>query len=79
MNGSETTVHTKCINDQTLRSDIFHPKCPTNVRQICTIISSYTVCVSLICLILIDLSSTFKFYDYNRISRNIVTFPKSKL
>ena len=29
MNGSETTVHTKCINDQTLRSDIFHPKCPT--------------------------------------------------
>jgi hypothetical protein len=32
MNGSETTVHTKCINDQTLRSDIFHPKCPTNLR-----------------------------------------------
>ena len=29
MNGSETTVHTKCINDQTLRSDIF----PQNVRQ----------------------------------------------
>ena len=28
------TVHSKCINDQTLRSDIFHPKCPTNVRQI---------------------------------------------
>jgi hypothetical protein len=27
----------------------------------CTIISSYTVCVSLICLILIDLSSTFKY------------------
>ena len=24
----------KCINDQTLRSDIFYPKCPTNVRQI---------------------------------------------
>ena len=28
------TVHSKCINDQTLRSDIFLPKCPTNVRQI---------------------------------------------
>jgi hypothetical protein len=50
-----------------------------NLSQVCTIISSYTVCVSLICLILIDLSSTFKFYDYNRIVRNIVTFPKSKL
>jgi hypothetical protein len=39
----------------------------------------YTVCVSLICLILIDLSNTFKFYHYNRNARNIVTFPKSKL
>jgi hypothetical protein len=28
------TVHSKCINDHTLRSDIFLPKCPTNVRQI---------------------------------------------
>ena len=28
------TVHSKCINNQTLRSDIFLPKCPTNVRQI---------------------------------------------
>ena len=28
------TIHSKCINDQTLRSDIFLPKCPTNVRQI---------------------------------------------
>jgi hypothetical protein len=28
------TVHSKCINDQTLRSDIFLPKCPTNVWQI---------------------------------------------
>ena len=26
------TVHSKCINDQTLRSDIFLPKCPTNLR-----------------------------------------------
>jgi hypothetical protein len=27
-----STVHSKCINDQTLRSDIFLPKCPTNLR-----------------------------------------------
>jgi hypothetical protein len=26
------TVHSKCINDHTLRSDIFLPKCPTNLR-----------------------------------------------
>ena len=26
------TVHSKWINDQTLRSDIFLPKCPTNLR-----------------------------------------------
>ena len=26
------TVHSKCINDQTLRSDIFLPKCLTNLR-----------------------------------------------
>jgi hypothetical protein len=31
---STDTVHSKCINDQTLRSDIFLPKCSTNVRQI---------------------------------------------
>jgi hypothetical protein len=29
-----SAVHSKCINDQTLRSDIFLPKCPTHVRQI---------------------------------------------
>jgi hypothetical protein len=28
-----STVHCKCINDQTLRSDIFLSKCSTNVRQ----------------------------------------------
>ena len=28
------TVHSMCINDHTLRSYIFLPKCPTNVRQI---------------------------------------------
>ena len=28
------TVHSKCINDHTLRFDIFLPKYPTNVRQI---------------------------------------------
>jgi hypothetical protein len=44
-----------------------------------TFYTRYTVCVSLICLILIDLSSTFKFYDYNRNARNIVTFPKYNL
>ena len=33
-NNISVTVHSKCINDQTLRSDIFHPKCPTNIRQI---------------------------------------------
>ena len=26
------TVHSKCINNHTLRSDIFLPKCPTNLR-----------------------------------------------
>jgi hypothetical protein len=29
----ESAVHSKCINDQTLRSDILLPKCPTNVRE----------------------------------------------
>ena len=29
---NEHTVHSKCINDHTLRSDIFLPKCPTNLR-----------------------------------------------
>jgi hypothetical protein len=28
----DATVHSKCINDHTLRSDIFLPKCPTNLR-----------------------------------------------
>jgi hypothetical protein len=27
------TVHSKCINDHILRSDIFLPKCPTNLSQ----------------------------------------------
>jgi hypothetical protein len=27
------TVHSKCINDHTLRSDIFLPKCPTHSRE----------------------------------------------
>ena len=27
------TVHSKCINDHTLRSDIFLPKCPTHPRE----------------------------------------------
>jgi hypothetical protein len=27
------TVHSKCINDHTLRSDIFIPKCPTHSRE----------------------------------------------
>ena len=27
------TVHSKCINDQTLRSNIFLPKCPTFVDK----------------------------------------------
>jgi hypothetical protein len=27
-----SAVHSKCINDQTLRSDKFLPKCPTNLR-----------------------------------------------
>jgi hypothetical protein len=26
------TVYSKCINDHTLRLDIFLPKCPTNSR-----------------------------------------------
>ena len=26
-------VHSKCINDHTLRSDIFLPKCPTHSRE----------------------------------------------
>jgi hypothetical protein len=28
-----TTVHSKCINYHTLRSDIFLPKCPTHSRE----------------------------------------------
>ena len=32
--GNPTTVHSKCINDHTLRSDIFLPKCPTHSREI---------------------------------------------
>jgi hypothetical protein len=31
--GFTTTVHSKCINDHTLRSDIFLPKCPTHSRE----------------------------------------------
>jgi hypothetical protein len=27
------TVHSKCINAHTLRSDIFFPKCPTHSRE----------------------------------------------
>ena len=36
------TVHFKCINDHTLRSDIFLPKCPTNLR-VNTLKSDYLV------------------------------------
>jgi hypothetical protein len=36
------TVHSKCINDHTLRSDIFLPKCPTNLR-VNTLKSDYLV------------------------------------
>jgi hypothetical protein len=28
----QATVHSKCINDHIIRSDIFLPKCPTNLR-----------------------------------------------
>ena len=31
--GGQNTVHSKCINDHTLRFDIFLPKCPTNLSQ----------------------------------------------